>query len=165
MTDNHTLGIFFTEPGRWVGSAILPSNGDVPHSFFSIRKFQSPQSPKELAHFHFPSTYQEPISCGQPGIRVADPLSKQKESQYESRYLSDFVRVAHERRMVFANNMANINTAGFKRTSLQNYLPFCHGAIPVGNSTADWLSRSWPDPWGLRNVRLWPQHMMKNGTF
>jgi flagellar basal-body rod protein FlgF len=72
--------------------------------------------------------------------------------------------LAHERRMqVFANNMANVNTAGFKQDeqAFKAILPRPHAAIPVISHTAGLAQQIMARPLGATERVFVAPHMMK----
>ncbi|MBD0315213.1 MAG: flagellar basal-body rod protein FlgF [Nitrospiraceae bacterium] len=72
--------------------------------------------------------------------------------------------LAHERRMqVFANNMANINTAGFKEDeqSFQALFPRTHIAIPVGSDATTVARHIGARPFGPAERAFAAPHALK----
>ncbi|HWF62722.1 MAG TPA: flagellar hook basal-body protein [Nitrospira sp.] len=72
--------------------------------------------------------------------------------------------LAHERRMqVFANNMANVNTAGFKQDeqAFKTIFPRYHAVIPVGSPTAGLAQQIMARPLGVTERAFVAPHMMK----
>ncbi len=72
--------------------------------------------------------------------------------------------LAHERRMqVFANNMANVNTAGFKQDeqAFKAVLPKPHAMIPVINHAAGLAQQIMARPLGATERAFVAPHMMK----
>ncbi|MDF0675056.1 MAG: flagellar hook-basal body protein [Nitrospira sp.] len=72
--------------------------------------------------------------------------------------------LAHERRMqVFANNMANVNTAGFKQDeqAFKSIFPRYHAVIPVGSPTGGLAQQIMARPFGVTERAFVAPHMVK----
>lgn len=72
--------------------------------------------------------------------------------------------LAHERRMqVFANNMANANTAGFKQDeqAFKTIFPRYHAVTPVGSPTAGLAQQIMARPFGVTERAFVAPHTLK----